>query len=38
VTDNVLSRFAEGPVGDRWPAHDNVDRFAISAQNTVSAS
>jgi hypothetical protein len=38
VTDNVLSRFADGPVGDRWPAHDNVDRFAISAQNTVSAS
>ena len=38
VTDNLLRGFADGPVGDRWPAHDNVDRFAIAAVNTVSAS
>lgn len=38
VTDNVLRRFATGPVGDRWQARDNVDRFALSPLNTVSAS
>ncbi|MGH3347636.1 MAG: N,N-dimethylformamidase beta subunit family domain-containing protein [Nocardioides sp.] len=38
VTDNVLRRFATGPAGDRWPARDNVDRFGLSAVNTVSAS
>ena len=38
VTDNVLHRFATGPVGERWPARDNVDRFGLSTVNTVSAS
>jgi hypothetical protein len=38
VTDNVLRRFATGPVGDRWPARDNVDEFGLSPVNTVSAS
>ncbi len=38
VTDNVLRRFASGPVGHRWPARDNVDRFGLSTVNTVSAS
>jgi hypothetical protein len=38
VTDNVLRRFATGPVGDRWPARDNLDKFGLSTVNTVSAS
>jgi hypothetical protein len=38
VTDNLLRGFTRGPVGDRWPARDNVDRLGLSAVNTVSAS
>ncbi|HLN76839.1 MAG TPA: N,N-dimethylformamidase beta subunit family domain-containing protein [Nocardioidaceae bacterium] len=38
VTDNLLREFAQGPVGRRHPAHDNVDRFRLPAVNTVPAS
>ena len=38
LVHNVLRRFATGPVGDRWPARDNVDKFGLSTVNTVSAS
>ena len=38
VTDNLLSRFAGGPVGVGHPAHDNVGRFDLPLVNSVSAS
>jgi hypothetical protein len=38
VTDNVLRGYATGPVGDRWPARDNVDQLGLSPVNTVPAS
>jgi hypothetical protein len=38
VTGNVLRAFAEGPVGARRPAHDNVDGFDLSPVNSVPAS
>ena len=38
VTDNVLRTFAQGPVGTRHPARDNVGSFDLSPVNEVSAS
>jgi hypothetical protein len=38
VTRNVLTRFAQGPVGRRFPAHDNVREFDLPPVNTVPAS
>lgn len=38
VTGTVLLEFARGPVGERHPARDNVDDFALSPVNTVPAS
>jgi hypothetical protein len=38
VTDNVLREFAEGEVGRRHPAHDNVDLFDLPPMNQVPAS
>jgi len=38
VTDPLLRGFADGPVGRRHPARDNVDRFDLPLANTVSAS
>ena len=38
VTDNLLREYAEGPVGDRWPAEDNLDQFDLPTTNTVPAS
>lgn len=38
VTANVLRAFADGPVGRRHPAHDNVARFGLSRVNQVPAS
>jgi hypothetical protein len=38
VTENLLGRFAEGPVGRRHPARDNLDAFDLPLVNSVSAS
>ena len=38
VTDNVLRAFAEGRVGKRHPARDNVGKFDLPLANSVSAS
>ncbi|MGH3506652.1 MAG: N,N-dimethylformamidase beta subunit family domain-containing protein, partial [Nocardioidaceae bacterium] len=38
VTRNVIRVFAKGPVGDRFPAHDNVARFDLPRVNEVPAS
>ena len=38
VTDNLVRGFAQGPVGARHPAEDNVDGFGLSTAHTVSAS
>jgi hypothetical protein len=38
VTDNVLKQFAQGPVGRRFPAEDNVSQFNLPTANQVSAS
>jgi hypothetical protein len=38
VTDNVVRSFARGPVGERWPARDNVGEFDLPLHNTVPAS
>jgi N,N-dimethylformamidase beta subunit-like, C-terminal len=38
VTDNVLEQFAQGPVGRRFPAEDNVSQFNLPTANQVSAS
>ena len=38
VTENVLHRFAEGPVGRKHPARDNLAAFDLPLVNTVSAS
>jgi hypothetical protein len=38
VTDNVLRTFAEGRVGKRHPARDNVGKFDLPLANSVSAS
>lgn len=38
VTGNVIRQFARGPVGRRFPAHDNVDEFHLPTVNTVPAS
>jgi hypothetical protein len=38
VTDNLIRKYAKGPVGERWPAQDNVDQFDLPATNTVPAS
>lgn len=38
VTDNLVRGFSRGPVGDRWPARDNVDEFHLPLHNTVAAS
>ena len=40
VTDNLLRKFAAGPVGTRHPASDNLDEWDVElpAVNTVSAS
>lgn len=38
VTGTLLREFARGPVGERHPARDNVERFGLSAVNTVPAS
>jgi hypothetical protein len=38
VTETVLREFARGPVGQRHPAHDNLDNFHLPLVNLVSAS
>lgn len=38
VTDNLVRRFAAGPVGTRHPARDNVAAFDLPTTNTVPAS
>lgn len=38
VTDNVLKAFADGRVGRRHPARDNVGKFDLPVVNSVSAS
>ena len=38
VTGNLLRVFAAGPTGIRHPARDNVARFALPLENSVSAS
>jgi hypothetical protein len=38
VTDNLLRGFADGPVGVRHPARDNLRRFDLPLVNSVSAS
>jgi hypothetical protein len=38
VTANLLREFAEGPVGRRHPARDNLDEFDLPLVNGVSAS
>jgi hypothetical protein len=38
VTGNVIREFARGPVGRRFPAHDNVAGFDLPTVNTVPAS
>ena len=38
VTATVLREFARGPAGRRHPAHDNVARFDLPADNQVPAS
>jgi hypothetical protein len=38
VTGNLLREFAEGPVGARHPARDNVADFDLPLVNGVSAS
>ena len=38
VMTNVLRKFAEGPVGTRYPAHDNVADYPLPLVNQVPAS
>ena len=38
VTENLLREFVKGPVGTRWPAVHNVDRFDLPVVNNVEAS
>jgi putative cofactor-binding repeat protein len=38
VTGNVVRGFARGPVGARFPAHDNVGDFSLPTVDTVPAS
>jgi hypothetical protein len=38
VTDNILEQFAQGHVGRRLPAEDNVSQFDLPTANQVSAS
>ena len=38
VTRTIVTEFARGPVGDRFPARDNVDRFDLPTENSVDAS
>lgn len=38
VTRTIIGEFAEGPVGERHPARDNVARFDLPSVNTVPAS
>ena len=38
VTTNLLRAMSRGPVGRRYPAHDNVARFDLPKQNHVPAS
>lgn len=38
VTDNVLRGFAQGPVGERHPAVDNVADFSLAPHDLVPAS
>lgn len=38
VTVNILTEFAKGPAGRRFPAHDNVRRFHLPQHNQVPAS
>ena len=38
VTRTVIEQFARGPLGRRFPARDNVDRFDLPPVNTVPAS
>ena len=38
VTYNILAQFAQGPIGRRFPAEDNVSQFNLPAANRVSAS
>ena len=38
VTRTVLQTMANGPVGHRQPASDNVDHFDLPASNKVPAS
>jgi hypothetical protein len=38
VTRTIVREFARGPVGERYPARDNVDRFHLPRVNAVPAS
>jgi len=38
VTRNLVTEFADGPVGHRHPAQDNLDRFDLPTTNHVEAS
>jgi hypothetical protein len=38
VTRTIVTEFARGPVGERHPARDNVDRFYLPLVNEVPAS
>jgi N,N-dimethylformamidase beta subunit-like, C-terminal len=38
VTANVLDAFDRGPVGRRYPAHDNIARFRLPKANQVPSS
>ena len=38
MTANLLRGFAVGPVGQRYPAEDNVDDFDLPLVNGVTAS
>jgi hypothetical protein len=38
VTANLLHAMSRGPVGRRYPAHDNVSSFDLPVQNQVPAS
>ena len=38
VTRTLVAEFARGPVGERHPVHDNVDRLDLPPENTVEAS
>jgi|tagenome__1003787_1003787.scaffolds.fasta_scaffold20946701_1 hypothetical protein len=38
VSENVLRAFSEGPVGERYPAQDNVAEFDLPLVNGVDAS